>query len=154
MPLRRLVLRSLIRQQQNYYNHMVPVSGTKPIALFSLRKTAKTAGAQSHSVDAARRFLRAFPAKEAVRKIDDRPDQLVRRSRRPLRGLLRMRVFLMPSNNYLMPRGAQLARLEARTTSLQLCFRCTGFRRRRPIELDLASPTSPRPSPPPKGGEG
>ena len=60
----------------------------------------------------------------------------------------------MPSNNYLMPRSAQLARLEARTTSLQLCFRCTGFRRRRPIELDLASPTSPRPSPPPKGGEG
>jgi hypothetical protein len=44
---------------------MASVSGAKPIALFSLQKTAKTASAQSHSVDAARRFLRAFPAKDA-----------------------------------------------------------------------------------------
>jgi hypothetical protein len=30
-----------MRQQQNCHNHMVSVSGAKPIALFSLQKTAK-----------------------------------------------------------------------------------------------------------------
>ena len=51
----------------------------------------------------------------------------------------------MPSKDYLMPKSAQLARLKARTTSLQLCFRCTGFPGA-DLELELAllhlTPTS------------
>ena len=50
----------------------------------------------------------------------------------------------MSSKDYLMLRSAQLARLEARTTSLRLCFRCTGFPGA-DLELELGSSTSPRP---------
>ena len=39
-----------------------------------------------------------------------------------------------------MLRSAQLARLEARTTLLQLCFRCIGFPGA-DLELELAFPT-------------
>src|SRR6266550_2315184 len=63
----------------------------------------------------------ATPAKEAVRKSAIGWINFGRPSRRLLRGLLRMRVFLMLSEDYLMLRSARRARLEARTTSLQLC---------------------------------
>ena len=54
----------------------------------------------------------------------------------------------MSSKDYLLPRSAQLASLKARTTSLQLCFRCAGFPGA-DLELELAllhlNPTSQPP---------
>ena len=58
--------------------------------------------------------------REAARKSTIDWINFARPSRRPLRGLLRMTVFLVLSKDYLVLRSARGARLEARTTSLQL----------------------------------
>src|ERR1700758_3073461 len=128
---------------------MASISGAKPIALFSLQKTAKTAGAQSHSVDAARRFLRAFRRRRLSGK-----STIGQISLCVLRDGRLARVFLMPSKAYLMPSSAQLARLEARPPSLRLCFRCAGFRRRRPPRAGAGLPHLTPTLSVPKGGEG
>src|ERR1700730_4630247 len=67
--------------------------------------------------------LLVFPAIEAVRKFTGVWISIVRPSRRPLRGLLRMRSFLSAIKG--LPHAEERpkrARLEARTASLQLVF--------------------------------
>src|SRR5438128_7011010 len=60
-----------------------------------------------------------FPAKELVKKSRMGWIDTVRPSRRPLRGLLRMRNFLNVIKGFPHAEGAQRARLEARTTAMQ-----------------------------------